>query len=186
MARTTRTDWLDEGLHILRDVGQAGLTIEELCRRLSRTKGAYYHHFKDVGDYVVALLEHWEATQTSAPIYIADKAATPRERRRRLDETVSKLDMRLEVRIRAWALESSEAKRAVLHVDERRVDYLSDLYAQELGSKAKGKQLATLEYLAFVGAQQLFAELSSREARAAYKTLRRGLELLAQDEPPKR
>jgi AcrR family transcriptional regulator len=182
MARTTRTDWLEEGLAILRQGGDAALTVEKLCANLERTKGSFYHHFKDAGAYLDALLEHWEAKNTSAPIVAATAASSLAERRRRLDESVLGLDMKLDVAVRAWALRDPRAEGALRRVDARRIDYLTELYVLAYGKGPAARQLADLEYAAFVGMQQLFPDLSVRRSRALHAALARAIELLAEDQ----
>lgn len=181
MARTTRTHWLEEGLIILRESGEAGLTVERLCVGLDRTKGSFYHHFRDMEAYLDGLLEHWEAKHTSAPILAAAAGIGFAERRRRLDESVLALDMKLDVSVRAWALRDPRARSAVLRVDTRRIDYLTELYALAHGKGPLARQLADLEYAAFVGAQQLLPGLSGRRSHALHMALKRAIELLAAD-----
>jgi AcrR family transcriptional regulator len=182
MARTTRTDWLEEGLAILRQGGDAALTVEKLCASLERTKGSFYHHFKDAGAYLDSLLEHWEAKNTSAPIQAATASSTAIERRHRLNESVRVLDMKLEVAVRAWALRDERAERALRRVDARRIDYLAELYTLLHGKGPVARQLAEIEYAAFVGMQQLFPDLSARRYRALYAVLERALDLVAKDQ----
>jgi AcrR family transcriptional regulator len=181
MARTTRTDWLDEGLRLLREGGEGAITIERLCERLNRTKGAYYHHFRDVSAYLDALLEHWVAKHTYAPIAAAETGQDAHERRQRLEESVRKLDMKLERAVRAWALRDERAARVLRNVDARRIDYLAGLHATARTKGPRARVLAQLEYAAFVGAQQIFPSLSAHQARAVEAALNRALELLAKD-----
>lgn len=179
MARTTRTHWLEEGLIILRESGEAGLTVERLCVSLERTKGSFYHHFRDMEAYLDGLLAHWEAKHTSAPILAAAAGAGFEERRRRLDESVVALDMKLEVAVRAWGLRDPRARAALLRVDARRIDYLAELYALVHGKGPLARQLADLEYATFVGMQQILPALSARRYHALYAALKRALDLLA-------
>ena len=60
MERSTQTTWLVEGFTILKDTGAAGLTIKNLTTRLNKSKGSFYHHFKNRDDYSEKLLAYWE------------------------------------------------------------------------------------------------------------------------------
>ena len=84
MARSTVNDWLVAGIALLQNRGHDALTIENLCRMLARTKGAFYHHFDDAAAISRALLHHWETTNTEALIVLANEKASPDERRARL------------------------------------------------------------------------------------------------------
>lgn len=183
MPPTSRTDWLDAGLRLMREegVGEDALTIDALCKRLGRTKGAFYHHFDDVNLYLDALLGHWATKQTSAPIAAAETGTSPRERRQKLEQSVRGLDMKLDRAVRAWALRDPRAQRVLSQVDARRIDYLAQLHAAAAVPKARARMLAQLEYAAFVGAQQIFPDLSTREVRAVEAALDRALSFLAHE-----
>ena len=181
MARTTRTDWLDAGLALLREGGEDAVTVEKMCARLERTKGAFYHHFEDMDDCLDSLLDHWAGRQTLAPIAVSETGRTPHERRRLLERTVRGLDMVLERAVRAWALRAKRAERVLEKIDTRRVEYLAELYAAEGVRKGKARVLAGLEYSAFVGALQIFPDLRTRDARHVEAALRRALVLLVKD-----
>ncbi len=177
MARTRGDDWLQRGLAILREGGEAALTIDRLCTELGRTKGAFYHHFKDVGAYVDALLAFWEAEQTTAPIEQAN-AAAPARRRRALDAAVHALDLKLDLAVRAWGLRDARARAFVARVDERRVAYLEEVADPTLPPGLR-RTLARLEYVAFLGAQQLFPDLTAPEARKVERALHDAMAALA-------
>lgn len=151
--RTTKTQWLDLGLTLLSEGGQRELTIEQLCLRMERTKGAFYHHFGDLDGYLDALFERWELKQTQAPIEQSERGGgDAAAKRAALGEAISSLDHQLERVIRAWGVEERRAQAALERVDARRIDYLASLYALP---KAQALTIARLEYLAFLGAQQL-------------------------------
>jgi len=57
--RLTREDWLENALTVLSRKGRAGLRIEGLSAALGVSRGSFYWHFKDRGDFVHALLEYW-------------------------------------------------------------------------------------------------------------------------------
>ncbi|WP_437774278.1 TetR/AcrR family transcriptional regulator [Sorangium sp. So ce1097] len=183
MARTSREDWLDKGLELLRDGGEGALTIEGLCARLGRTKGSFYHHFQDMAAFLDALLVRWEERSTSAPIHHAEAGGAPDGRRQRLSVVVRSLDGRLDLAARAWALRDERAAAVLRRVDARRVDYLASLHACQGRARDAATLLARLEYAAFVGAQMLLPDLSAESARSLERALDRALELLAADPP---
>ncbi len=64
MKRLDKTAWFKQGFKILKTSGAADLTIENLTKKLNKTKGSFYHHFKNRDDYFEKLLEFWEEKQT--------------------------------------------------------------------------------------------------------------------------
>lgn len=160
MTRTTRQDWLALGLALLRDGGEGALTIERLCAALQRTKGAFYHHFADIAAYHAALLALWAERNTEQPIQQAGSGAAGR-RRRRLHQSVRKVDHGLERAVHAWAVRSPAARLVVERVHARRIGFLAALRAGEPGARDQ----AELEYAAFIGALHVHPGQPRTQAR---------------------
>lgn len=155
MARTSKADWIESGLVLLRTEGEHALTIERLCAALGRTKGSFYHHFESADVFASALLGVWEQRHTEAPIDVASREDTSAARRRTLDATVKALDWPLDLAVRGWALRDPEAREVVARVDARRIAYLESLLPAHAPARARRTAIATLEYAAFLGAMQL-------------------------------
>jgi len=59
MNKVDKKQWFIVGLDILEKDGFAKITIDNLCTQLEITKGAFYHHFKNVDGYIDALMKYW-------------------------------------------------------------------------------------------------------------------------------
>ena len=57
----TRERILDTAQTLILDRGYAGVSIDQLIKRLSLTKGAFFHHFKSKSDLARALIERYAA-----------------------------------------------------------------------------------------------------------------------------
>ena len=136
--RASPQDWCAAGLALLRDEGIDAVTVDRLCSTLQKTKGSFYHHFRDRDAYLAALLARWEEDLTEAPIRAAGREPDPLRQSARLDSVVRGLDHELDRAVRAWALRDPPARAAMRRVDQRRIDYIAEL-----------------RYMAFVGAQHL-------------------------------
>lgn len=147
--------WIEAGLSLLRRDANQRLTVEPLCDAMGKTKGSFYHHFEDMAAFEDALLASWKQAHTLAPIDIAEglhgpqarSQSTVAERRRALYRAVGKLDLQLEVAIRAWAVGDARARRAQVDVDRTRVTYLASLW----GKGKRARTCAELEYAVFLG-----------------------------------
>ncbi len=170
MARTSKGDWVDQGLVLLRTEGEHALTIDRLCTALGRTKGSFYHHFESAQVFAAALLDAWEQRNTEAPI-VASREGSDAARRKALDATVKTLDWALDLAVRGWGLRDAAAREVVARVDARRIAYLEGLLPKSL-PRAKRRAIATLEYAAFLGAMQLDPQRSdTKPLRDAEKLL---------------
>ena len=153
-ASTTRATWVRAGSLILRREGSRGLTLDRLCARMKKTKGAFYHHFEDLAALESAVFSAWKDAHTLGPIAAAEVRVHVAERRRALYRAVGKLDLRLELAIRAWAETDPRAQRAREDVDQTRVTYLASLWgahAVDRGDVKRARTYAEIEYATFLG-----------------------------------
>jgi AcrR family transcriptional regulator len=154
-----KRDWLDAGLTLLAEQGAPSVTIERLTERLGLSKGSFYHHFKGMGGYRTALLEHFETERTTRFMEQAEQARGDRLR------TLMDLVLapgpgpELEIAVRAWALQDAEAREVQARIDRTRADYLTEV----CGDAELGQAL----YLIVVGAGQVVPPLSGRRLKRA-------------------
>ncbi|GHG44482.1 TetR family transcriptional regulator [Amycolatopsis bullii] len=159
MAMVSKRDWLDAGLVLLAEQGAPSVTIERLTERLGLSKGSFYHHFKGMGGYRTALLEHFEAERTTRFVERAEAAEG--------DRLNALLDLvlapgagpELEIAVRAWALQDAEARAVQERVDSTRVAYLTEICGDA--------DLAQALYLVVVGAGQVVPPLPGRQLKSA-------------------
>jgi len=163
---------------ILREQGHQALTLDDLCKAIGKTKGSFYHHFVDIGALHSAVIEAWTDAHTERPIELASSAKNVAAR---LDQVVHALDHAVDRSMRAWALYDEAARRAVKRVDRRRIEFLSQLH-REAGHRDP-ELLAELEYVAFLGAQQIDAFTKRSRAVQLRHAMTRALTLLANDAP---
>lgn len=64
MKKVDRNQWFVIGLNVLENDGYSKITIDNLCALLKITKGAFYHHFKNIDGYVDALMKYWLEVNT--------------------------------------------------------------------------------------------------------------------------
>ncbi len=147
--------WLEEGLKILETEGPGMLSIENLTRRTGKTKGSFYHHFRDRNGYVEKLLEYYEAYTTREIIERANEENDPQGSLRNLTKLTFRLSGTLELAIRAWALYDSKVRRFQDRMDLLRSEYLRELHQAAGLTPAKARNAAYRDYALFLGLQQL-------------------------------
>jgi AcrR family transcriptional regulator len=159
MAMAGKRDWLDAGLALLAEQGAPSVTIERLTERLGLSKGSFYHHFKGMGGYRTALLEHFEAERTTRFMEQAEQARGDRLRTLLALVLAPGPGPELEIAVRAWALQDAEAREVQARIDRTRADYLTEV----CGDAELGQAL----YLVVVGAGQVVPPLSGRRLKSA-------------------
>ena len=158
--RFREADWLELGFRQLVDFGAAGLTVERLCEAAGRTRGSFYHHFRDHDAFVRNLMERWKKRHTDDVIAQverrAERTGDANARPQSLHELAVHLDHRLDLAVRLFAQTHPVAAIYLKRVDTERLDYLKRLYRETTTLPSTlADEVAWLEYAAFVGAQVL-------------------------------
>lgn len=159
--RFRKQDWLELGFRQLVTLGAAGLTVDSLCKAGKRTRGSFYHHFKDHDTFVTDLMQRWQKIHTDDVIAQVEQTDNASARPQSLHDLVVHLDHRFDVAVRLFAQTHPVASTCLKHVDTLRLDYLKKLYRETALPETLADELARVEYAAFVGAQMLWPEAES-------------------------
>jgi|GEM_PF-437966 len=151
MSVVKREDWFLAALPILKTKGIDGVTIESLCESVNRTKGSFYHHFKDQAVFTQALLDWWFDISTNNVINIVDLESSPAEKMEKLEEISSTMDLQIEVAFRGWAHFEERAAKIMKKVDDTRNRFLADIYKEFIKDEELAESLAAIDYAAFLG-----------------------------------
>ena len=157
--RLSKSDWLRLGLQLLADKGHSAMRIDILCQQVWRSKGSFYHHFKDRADFVHALGKYWQEQLTENVIERANQYKTPIEKLTALNaltqDIASGEDAKIERALRLWASSEQVIAEILAKVDKRRTDYVASLLVQSgLGSRM-AIDLAVMNYAMLIGFQQM-------------------------------
>ncbi|MEC9443291.1 MAG: TetR/AcrR family transcriptional regulator [Myxococcota bacterium] len=132
MKDTSEEKWIIAGLQALSSEGIGAVKVEALARQLGLTKGSFYHHFKNRGALLERMLAFWKEHGTEALIQKAEQTKGAAERFDALLHAIftpTPMDG-TEAAVRAWAATDDMAAAVVASVDERRIAYVRDLFAE--------------------------------------------------------
>lgn len=181
MARLSRDDWLKVGLHLVAQQGIEMVTIEALCQLMNVTKGSFYHHFENVANYRLAMLDYWVTHFTKVFIATSAEGETPQQQLDRLVHMVKQTYGSEEVSIRAWAHSDPEAQAVVAHVDKKRLEFLDSLLANIYTDSVSARTMARLFYSVLLGAPQMLPPVSHSDFADMYDLLMQLHSSLASD-----
>jgi len=107
-------------------------------------------------------LETWKQHHT---LDLADAALaeTGKERAQKLSDLANHLDHGLERAIRQFAQGNEIALEVVREVDDLRTDFVARLYETQGLGKGDARDIARIEYAAFVGSQIVWPEMPAEE-----------------------
>lgn len=160
--------WIHEGMTSLYQEGPSGIRVDRLCKRLSVTKGSFYHHFENLNDFKQKLLDHWEQECTQELIQKTHDLKSSKSKILALKEMSSKIPRSPEIAVRVWALHDTMARQYLNRVDRMRFKALETLYSSYF-SKEEARLRARLVCCLFVGAQQLTPAVSRNELENMYE-----------------
>jgi len=149
--RLSKEDWLDHGLNTLARAGLDALKADRLAKSLNVTRGSFYWHFKDLGDYHTAILLQWRTLMTDRVIAYVEEEAPRAGRLRLLMRRALSGDDGLERAIRSWAAQEHFVAEIVAGVDRIRVDYLAKLLGETGMPRAASRLRAQFLYWANLG-----------------------------------
>jgi AcrR family transcriptional regulator len=153
--RFGKLDWIEVGFRLLAAEGPGALTLERLTQQAGRTRGSFYHHFKDREDFVRELMAEWRERSTEqAARRMAEIADVAALRRVLLDWPIS-LDHALEKAIRRMAVTEPKVREMLAEMDRRRIEGFAALVAGARPEIADPASFALLAYSVIVGAQWL-------------------------------
>ncbi len=172
--RFSREDWLTLGLRTIRSAPQVRLTIDFLCEEAQKTKGSFYFHFTNMESFVTSLAQHWFETFTLELIRQSEQRPTPKERLDLLNNLAVQLDPQIEQGMRLLAAREACIRDICAKVDETRLAYLTKLYADSgRYNEKEAAALATIEYAAMVGYQQINPKAAPKETAHMYQAFLR-------------
>lgn len=170
--RCTQSTWLEEGFVILKEKGAAGLTINNLTKRLKKSKGSFYHHFKNRDDYSEKLLEFWEAKQTFDIDKIRHQEKTFEGINEKLLELSQiNLDAEIEVAIRAWAIRDPLARNFQERIDKQRFGFLKQMFSLKTHDMIKSDIMSLIRYCFYIGSQQIIPAVDEHKYKQTLRTL---------------
>ena len=150
-----REIWLNEGLKILEKRGPSGLTIDNLVLGTGKTKGSFYHHFKNRSNYIEALMSYYETKATVEILHAVEKESEQIARLKKLTELVFQISSELELVIRAWSLYEPVVKKFQERIDQKRLDHMVKIYHTPSVELTQAQIMALRNYAIYIGLQQL-------------------------------
>ena len=149
--RLTAQDWIDFALKTLAREGFAALKADVLARKLGVSRGSFYWHFAELGTFHARVIEHWRLVATEAIIAGLERYDT---REQRLDMPLRGAfghSALMEIRMRAWADENTQAARVMNDIDRRRRAYIEQLLVQAGVAPSLAATRSQLLYWAYLG-----------------------------------
>ena len=170
--RTTKADWFEAALRVLRTEGHSSVRVERLARDLDISKSGFYWHFRDRRDLELQLLDYWAHEYTEV---LADNPelllVEPRKRLTRVYQLVEEHDLAgYDLAFFGWAETDPVVRERVERVIQRRLDYQKRALA-ELGIKGDEADFRNRVFICYMAWQRTLPTFSARKSKLLEKRM---------------
>jgi len=156
----SRQRWLELAMETMSRESKSKFNVDSLIKAMPVSKGSFYWHFKNRAEFLAALVEYWELSDTEYVIEALDtlpQAATAADKLWELMCIVyEKGYSRHDLLIRSLTLEFPELRKAVAAVDRKRYDNVRQLF-KEMGFEGDALEMRTLAFVATTSMEELLS-----------------------------
>lgn len=171
--RTPRIGWINAGLRALAAAGPDAVRIESLAQALGVSKGGFYWHFDGRPALLKEMLDQWERVMIDEVIErVEDEPgddaraklrrlfalASDRSRPRNANDPDAPSPMEVELAIRDWARRDQAVAARLVHVDNRRMEYMRKLFGDLCPDAEEVEVRCLLAFCLFVGSHFIAAD----------------------------
>ena len=149
--RLTKDDWLQQGLRTLASEGANALKVGPMSVKLKVSRGSFYWHFRDIGDFRAQVLKSWQERSTDRVIQQLEAAQAQPDRLKLLMRRAFATKRRLDRAIRSWAAEDKQVAKLVASVDASRVAYIAKMLVAAGVENRRALARAAFMYWAYLG-----------------------------------
>ncbi|HEY8047392.1 MAG TPA: TetR/AcrR family transcriptional regulator [Streptosporangiaceae bacterium] len=162
--RTPRQRWIEEALQALAHGGPDAVRIEPLAKSLGVTRGGFYWHFEDRGALLGEMLDTWERAATDEVIErVERKGGDARAKVRRAGALTFSDDLLpIDLAVRAWSRHDPAVAGRLRRVDNRRMDYLRELFGAFCSDEAEIEARSMLAFSLLIGNHFMAADHGPR------------------------
>jgi len=164
ITRTPRQRWIDEGLRALAAGGPDAVRVETLAQALGVTKGGFYGHFADRNALLEEMLDTWERMSIDDVLErVERRGGDVRAKVRRAGAlTFSRDLLPVDLAVRDWARRDPAVAARLRRVDNRRMDYLRELFGGICRDEAEVEARSTLAFSLMIGHHFMAADHGAR------------------------
>ncbi len=162
--RTPRGRWIEEALGVLAAAGPDAVRIEPLAKSLGVTRGGFYWHFEDRDALLTEMLDTWERAATDEVIERVERhGGDARARLRRAGAlTFSAHLLPIDLAVRNWSRHDPAVAERLRRVDNRRMDYLRELFGAFCSDEAEIEARSMLAFSLLIGNHFMAADHGTR------------------------
>ena len=154
----SREKWLETAMTALEGKGKSKFSLDALLESMPVGKGSFYYHFRSREDFLLALIEYWDRHETQSVIDVLEALPEDTSAEDKLWELMCVIYenkyQRHDLLIRSLTLEFPAIRKAVAKVDQKRIDKVSQLFA-EMGFTGDELEMRTVTFVTAVSQEKM-------------------------------
>lgn len=177
LPKLSREKWLQMAIDALATECKSKFSLDSLLEAMPVTKGSFYSHFSSRTDFLLALVNYWDRTDTQGVIKALEnlpKGVSAEEKLWELTQAIFDLNLnQYEQLIRTLSFEFPQTCDAIERVDCRRIATLVGLF-KEMGFDADEAKMRARVYVTAISQEaSLLCRLSEEENLKYHRALHR-------------
>lgn len=176
--RTPPERWVEGGLEALATGGPDAVRVEPLAKALGVSKGGFYWHFSGRRDLLDAILDSWERRSVEEVVELVERAGGDgRARLRHLFTLAAEGEdlLAVDLAVRDWARRDRRVAARLRAVDNRRMEYMRELFADFCPDEEEVEARCLLVASLWIGGHFFAAEHGERSRSEVAEVALRGL-----------
>jgi AcrR family transcriptional regulator len=168
--RTSRAAWIEGGLRALAaGGGPDAVRVDTVAKSLGVTRGGFYGQFKNRSALLEAMLDTWERAATHEVREQVERGGgDARAKIRRAGAlTFSEALLPTDLAVRDWARHDPAVAARLRRVDNRRMEYLRELFGSFVADEEEIEARAVLAFSLAIGYHFIAANHGIRSRRDA-------------------
>jgi AcrR family transcriptional regulator len=176
VTRTPPDRWIEAGLGALADGGPDAVRVEALAEALGVSKGGFYWQFDDRSALLDGMLDQWERAVVDDVIErVEGEEGDARAKLRRLFAIAGTEPLEVELAVRDWARRDPGVAARLRRVDNRRMDYMRDLFSDLTSDPEEVETRCLLAFSLWIGNHFIAADHGGRTREEVVAGALRGL-----------
>lgn len=183
VVRTTRDQWIEEGLQALATGGPDAVRIETMAKRLGVTKGGFYGSFADRNALLEAMLDTWERESVDEVLERVERESGDPRTQIQLAGVLTFSGDRLlpiDLAVRNWARRDQAVAARLRRVDSKRIQSLRERIGTFCSDPDEVEARSLLAFCLAIGEHFLAADHGDR---TRVQVLMRAADLLLDRRP---
>ena len=163
----SREKWLEIAMDAMTGKCISKFSLDSMFKIVPVSKGSFYWHFKNRSEFLEALVEYWERTETENVIQALNALPQGTKAEEKLWEMMCVIyefkSTRHELLVRSLALEFPKLSQVIESVDRKRYETVYEVFA-EMGFKGDELEMRTDVFVTVMSMDQISTHLHHDEA----------------------